>query len=141
MVPGFSSDQIRTTQISHATLNHDYGILSRTQLSTHQPKFNVAYTLVDPNTPLPTADAVETPYTTEVVRSWHPHFEHRSTFPVNVNRLIEFRLVARHHSTDTGTVVGYCRLVLRRAAETHGFRRAFFFVFSRNLTVLVFGYS
>ncbi|KAA3675739.1 NEDD4-like E3 ubiquitin-protein ligase WWP1, partial [Paragonimus westermani] len=108
--------------VSRATLNHAYGILSRTQLSTHRPKFSVAYTLVDPHTPLPTADAVETPYTTEVVRSWHPHFEHRSTFPVNVNRLIEFRLVARHHSTDTGTVVGYCRLVLRRAAETHGFR-------------------
>ncbi|KAF6779857.1 hypothetical protein AHF37_00750, partial [Paragonimus kellicotti] len=77
--------------VSRATLNHAYGILSRTQLSTHRPKFNVAYTLVDPHTPLPTADAVETPYTTEVVRSWHPHFEHRSTFPVNINRLIEFR--------------------------------------------------
>ncbi|KAF8561126.1 hypothetical protein P879_08395 [Paragonimus westermani] len=109
-------------KISRATLNHAYGILSRTHLSTHRPKFSVAYTLVDPHTPLPTTDAVETPYTTEVVRSWHPHFEHRSTFPVNVNRLIKFRLVARHHSTDTGTVVGYCRLVLRRAAETHGFR-------------------
>ncbi|CAH8582929.1 unnamed protein product [Dicrocoelium dendriticum] len=109
-------------KISRASLIRGYGSLVNTPLPSNKPKFNVILALIDPQTPAPTDNAVDGQVSTLSIRSWNPHFDHHSSLRVTLNKLLEFRLVARQHSSDTGVVVGYARLVLQHAAETHRFR-------------------
>ncbi|CAL8069596.1 unnamed protein product [Calicophoron daubneyi] len=91
-------------------------------VNTARPKLNVIYDALIPNTPTPEANALNVPLIqcTNFQRGLHLRFDHSATIRVNVNKILEFRLVARHHTADSGVVVGYSRLVIKTAAESCG---------------------
>ncbi|TGZ68154.1 hypothetical protein CRM22_004422 [Opisthorchis felineus] len=128
MSPNYSeSETVKLdVKIIKAVVNRAYGLVAETVLSTNRPKFSIAYVVLDSNTPLPTSTAVQAPEqlgaATRSHRGWNPEFHQHSTVRANVNHLLEFRLIARRHSTDEGLVIGYCRLIIRQAAEANGLR-------------------
>ncbi|VDP93029.1 unnamed protein product [Echinostoma caproni] len=101
--------------------------MTKSLLNTERPKLNVIYEAVEQTTPVPDAADVNARcsgplYSTVPLRSWNAEFRQNHVVFVSVNRLLEFRLVARNHTHDTGVVIGYCRLVLRDEILSNGFR-------------------
>ncbi|TPP39625.1 E3 ubiquitin-protein ligase [Fasciola gigantica] len=113
--------------VDKISIDRSCALLTRQLINTERPKLNVIYEVIELNTPVPGSNDLSARssgplYSTSVQRGWNVEYRQNHTVFVNVNRLLEFRLVARNRSHDTGVVIGYCRIMIRDEILANGFR-------------------
>lgn len=117
--------------VEKISIDRSCALLTRQLVNTERPKLNVIYEVVELNTPVPGSTDLNARssgplYSTSIQRGWNIEFRQNHSLYLNVNRLLEFRLVARNRTHDTGAVIGYCRIMVRDEILANGFRCKWF---------------